>query len=223
MNGRLSLAGSTITDMRTTAIPLGEYVPTADQRVAMHGVTWQRFEAFLRTRGDVAGPRIAYLDGTLELMSPSKSHERLKSLIACLVESYAIDHEIEFMPYGGWTLKRRRREAGAEPDECYIIGEDQDKTVPDLAIEVVWTSGGLDKLEIYRRLEVGEVWTWLEGRIQVHVLRRGRYQRAIASALFPALDLTLLAACLTQPTVTRAIRKFRKAPKASPKRPTRRR
>jgi len=43
-----------------------------------------------------------------------------------------------------------------EPDECYLVG-DQDKSAPDLAIEVIGTSGGIDKLEIYRRLDVGEV------------------------------------------------------------------
>jgi Uma2 family endonuclease len=56
-------------------------------------------------------------------------------------------------------------------DECYIVGPDQNKEVPDLALEVVWTSGGLDKLEIYRRLGVGEVWIWKDGRITVHALR----------------------------------------------------
>jgi hypothetical protein len=29
--------------------------------------------------------------------------------------------------------------------------------VPDIAIEVVWTSGGIDKLEVYRGLDVPEV------------------------------------------------------------------
>jgi hypothetical protein len=29
--------------------------------------------------------------------------------------------------------------AGGEPDDCYIVGADQSKDRPDLAIEVVWT------------------------------------------------------------------------------------
>ena len=65
------------------------------------------------------------------------------------------------------------KEAGCEADECYIFGpRPRDKARPDLAIEVVWTSGGLDKLEVYRRLEVGEVWFWKDGVIAVHVLDR---------------------------------------------------
>jgi hypothetical protein len=44
-------------------------------------------------------------------------------------------------------------------------------------IEVVWTSGGLGKLEIYRRLGVGEFWQWKRGRIQVHLLVAGVQHR----------------------------------------------
>jgi len=40
--------------------------------------------------------------------------------------------------------------------------------------EVVWTSGGIDKLEIYRRLGVGEVWRWKDSRIEIHVLQGER-------------------------------------------------
>jgi Uma2 family endonuclease len=208
--------------MRTSVVRAGELVPTADQRLVMNSISWDRFEALLRTRGDQPVPRVAYLDGAVELMSPSKGHERIKSLIGCLVEAYAIDCGLEIMPYGSWTLKRRQRQAGAEPDECYIVGDDQDKTSPDLAIEVVWTSGGLDKLEIYRRLQVGEVWVWIDGKIQVHLLRRGRYHRALRSALFPHLDLRLLGSYLDQPTMTRAVSAFRKALERSRRRPLRR-
>src|SRR5258708_1621843 len=63
----------------------GEYVPTADQRLVMYGVTWDAFESFLSMRGDRL-PRVAYLEGTLELMSPSRDHERLKTYFAAVVE-----------------------------------------------------------------------------------------------------------------------------------------
>jgi len=35
-----------------------------------------------------------------------------------------------------------------------IIGADQSTKRPNLAIEVIWTSGGINKLEIYKRLGV---------------------------------------------------------------------
>jgi Uma2 family endonuclease len=192
-------------------IPAGEYVPTADQRVVMHGIPWSHYEALLALRGEASNPRIAYLDGALELMSPSKQHERNKSYIGCLLEAYALEREIDLSPYGSWTLKNAPRESGAEPDECYLVGADQGRETPDLVIEVVWTSGGIDKLEIYVRLGVGEVWFWKDGRIEVQVLRGGRYERATRSALFPQLDIDLLCLFLDRPTALQAVRAFREA------------
>lgn len=54
----------------------------------------------------------------------------------------------------GWTLKNAPREAGAEPDECYIIGPEHRRDVLDLVIEVMHF-GDLDQLEIYLRLGIG--------------------------------------------------------------------
>jgi Uma2 family endonuclease len=192
-------------------IPAGEYVPTADQRVVMHGVPWSHYEALLALRGEAPGPRIAFLEGALELMTPSKDHERTKSFLGCLLEAYALERGVDLSPYGSWTVKSAPRQSGAEPDECYIVGPDQSRDRPDLAIEVVWTSGGIDKLEVYARLGVGEVWLWKDGRIGVHVLRGGRYESAARSALFPDLDLDLLCSFFDRPTALQAVRAFREA------------
>jgi Uma2 family endonuclease len=194
-----------------STIPAGEYVPTADQRVVMNRVPWSHYEAQLALRGESAVPRMAYLEGALELMSPSKDHERIKSYIGRLVEAYALAREIELSPYGAWTLKSPPKESGAEPDECYIVGADQGKEIPDLVIEVVWTGGGIDKLEIYRRLGIREVWIWKGDRIEIHTWRADRYERARRSALLPDLDLELLVSFLDRPTALQAVKGFREA------------
>ena len=191
----------------------GEGVPTADQLVVTYGVSWRRFEEELAMRGDRSGPRIAFLDGTLEIMSPSKDHERIKSYIGCLIEAYALERGIDLSPYGGWTLKAAPKQAGLEPDECYLIG-DQERDTPDLAIEVVWTSGGIGKLEIYRRLGVGEVWRWKDGRIEVHVLREERYEKVERSVVFPDLDVNRLGSFLDYPTAMQAVKAFRETLRA---------
>ncbi len=147
-------------------------------------------------------PRISYLEGELELMSPSKEHERIKSYIGRLVEAYALERGIDLSPYGSWTLKSQPKKSGLEPDECYLVG-DQSKDTPDLVIEVVWTSGGIDKLEIYRRLGVGEVWIWKDSQIEVHVLRDQRYRQADKSTLFPDLDLNSCVRCSIAPRRSR--------------------
>lgn len=126
---------------------------SADQRLIMHNVPWSAYEAQLELRGDAPVPRVAYLEGAMELVSPSRDHERLKSYIGCLIEAYALERDVDLSPYSAWTLRKEPRAAGLEPDECCIVGADQRAERPDLAIEVVWTSGGLDKLEIYGRLQ----------------------------------------------------------------------
>jgi Uma2 family endonuclease len=190
--------------------PVGDHVPTADQRVVTYTVPWDHYEAQLAMRGDRSVPRMAYLEGALELMSPSKDHERIKSYIGCLIEAYALERGIDLSPYGAWTLKSAPEKSGLEPDECYLVG-DQNKDTPDLAIEIVWTSGGIDKLEIYRRLGVREVWIWQDSQIEVHVLRQQRYELVEKSALFPDLDVPLLASFLDRPTALQAVKAFREA------------
>jgi len=182
--------------------------PVGDQFVHLYGVSWDDYERVLQIRGDRSAPRIAYLEGTLEIMSPSRDHEGLESWIGCLVEVYCLHHGIEFQTYGSWTLKERKEERGVEPDECYVFGT----AVPDrphLAIEVIWTSGGIDKLKIYRKLGVGEVWVWRRGAIKVYLLRGDAYQEADGSEALAGIDLELLASFLDRPTTSQAIRDYR--------------
>lgn len=177
----------------------------------LSGVSWEHYEVELALRGEKAGPRLAFLTGAMELMSPSKEHERITSYLGRLIELYAEIEGIELSPYRSWTLKSGTAAAGGEPDECYIVGEDQSKPRPDLVIEVVWTSGGLDKLEIYRRLGIGEVWFWVGGRIVVHQLLDGSYASPPRSALLPGLDLEQMCTFLDRPTIQAAKRDFRAA------------
>jgi Uma2 family endonuclease len=198
-----------------SAVPRGDLVAHADQRVVMPNVPWSHYQAVLAVRGENAGPRMSYLDGELELMTLSRDHERITSYIGCLIEAYALERNIDLSPYGSWTLMSEPDAGGAEPDECYIIGSDQSRDKPDLVIEVVWTSGGIDKLEIYRRLGVAEVWFWKEDQFAIHLLRDGRYQLSAKSAVFPELDLTLLLSFMDRPTAMQAVRAFRDALRAN--------
>jgi Uma2 family endonuclease len=184
--------------------------PTEDHVVRMSGVTWEDYERLLEIRGDKSAPRLTYLKGVLEIMSPSRDHEVIKSLIGRLVEVYCLERGIRFTPVGSWTLKERKEERGAEPDECYLFG-DADRDRPHLAIEVVWTSGGINKLEVYRELDVPEVWFWQKGRIQIHALRGKHYEAIASSEVLPGLDLELLTRFLDRPSAYDAIQDFRAA------------
>lgn len=181
-----------------------------DQRVILHGVRWRDYEAVLSMRGESSVPRIAYLEGELELMTPSFHHEAIKKCIARLVEAWADQMEVTLHGAGSWTLKNARRKRGVEPDECYIVGELHEDR-PDFAIEVVWTHGGLDKLTIYAGLGIPEVWVWSKGRIEVLALRGDTYRRRRRSAFLPELDLELLQKFVDPKNQSGAVRAYRAA------------
>jgi Uma2 family endonuclease len=189
--------------------------PREDHYVHLYGVTWADYLRLLEIRGERSTPRITYVEGTLEIMSPSRTHDEIKSYIGCLVEAWCLERGVEFTPYGSWTLTNKRDERGAEADECYVFGlEPRRKRRPDLAIEVVLTSGGIDKLDVYRKLGVREVWCWEDGRIQVYVRRGVSYAAVAASEALHGIDLVELASFLDRPTASQAIRDYRAALRA---------
>jgi Uma2 family endonuclease len=60
-----------------------------------------------------------------------------------------------------------------------------EKEFPDIAIEVVKTSGGINKLEVYQGLEVPEVWFWKNDRFSVYCLRDSHYEQVVRSEFLP--------------------------------------
>ena len=198
---------------RAAALREHDDMPNADHIVVLHGVSWEDYERILEIRGDKSAPRIRYLEGELEIMSPSRDHEQIKSFIGRLLETWCIDRGIEMTPFGSWTLKEKPKKRGAEADECYIFGTER-RERPHLAIEVEWTRGGLDKLEIYEKLGVDEVWIWRKGVIEVYVLTAGKFKLSQHSRQLPDFDLSLLASMLDRDTLTQAVRDYRRALKA---------
>lgn len=171
-------------------------VPDADeldQHVILHNITWDQYVALAESRGESAAPRLTYLEGELEIMSPSGDHERAKKLIARLVEAYDEVREIGLFGMGSTTFRKQAKQRGLEPDECYCIGAVRE--LPDLAIEVALREGYIDKLAVYAGLGVPEVWFWARGAFHVHVLDDaiGEYRAQDRSKLLPELDLARVA------------------------------
>jgi len=185
--------------------------PVEDKIVVLRGLSWSDYQRQLEVRGDRSVPRFAYLEGQLEIMTPSKPHESLKSRIGRLVEVWCLEKGIEFSAYGSWTLEKKEAERGVEPDECYVFGIEPEALRPHLAIEVVWTSGGVRKLDIYQKLGVQEVWFWRNGRITIHLLSGDQYLEAAASSALPGIDLIELCRYLDRATTSQAIREYRAA------------
>jgi len=67
-----------------------------EQRLKMPGTyTWQEFET-LAGLLESGGVRLTYLDGAIELMTVSEAHERIKSMLRLLLETYLLLMGIEF-------------------------------------------------------------------------------------------------------------------------------
>lgn len=163
-----------------------------EQRVVLEGVSWQQYEILLATLGDdFPGLRLSYLEGTLEIMTTSPLHEELKTMMGMLMEAYFQETRTCFHAIGSATFRKVAKQRGLEPDECYCLG--QKKEFPDLGIEVVLSSGMVDKLEIYRGLGVTEVWVWEAGRFTIRHLRANGYECVTRSELLPECDIELLA------------------------------
>jgi len=180
-----------------------------DQRVILNGIDWWQYETFLAIRGDSAGVRVTYLEGQLEIMSPSQTHAMLKTLIARLLETYAVERGLVFEGYGSMTMRNAPKLRGIEPDECYAIGAPKDS--PDLAVEVMWTRGGIDKLDVYRGLGVKEVWIWRKEELKAYELRGDAYAEILQSVVIPGLAPSFIRQFLDYETQTEAVRKMRDA------------
>jgi Uma2 family endonuclease len=168
------------------------------QRVLLHDVSWAEFESILAELGEHRGTRVAYSQGTLEIMMPLPEHEAGKELIGDLIKALLEELEIEFCSLGSTTFKHQRMRQGIEPDQCFYIqheaavrGKDRlDLAIdppPDLALEIDVTSR--THPSIYQSLQVPELWQFEKGQLQIYVLKAEQYVASPTSEIFPGLPL----------------------------------
>jgi Uma2 family endonuclease len=152
-------------------------------------VNWQQYEDIDRAFETIPGVKFRYLDGALEIMTISPEHEDFKTTLRMLLEAYLRSKRIRFYGRGGPSLGSKELGARSEPDESYNLGSR--KPYPDLVIEVVITSGGVNKLEGYRRMGVTEVWFWEDGVLSFHHLKAdgSDYEKCDRSILLPELPV----------------------------------
>lgn len=163
----------------------------SEQFLIINNISWNQYEDLLESLGDSAVIRVQYWDQNLVIMSPSRRHEFDKKIIGMLLETYFLTKKIRFYPLGSTTFKNQIIKKGIEPDQCYCLHSNKD--IPDLAIEVIVTSGGIDSLAIYQGLGVREVWFWEKEKLSIYVLQDEIYTKVKQSVLLPDLDLDLFA------------------------------
>jgi Uma2 family endonuclease len=187
--------------------------PRQESPLLFEGLTWREFKAVQQLL-DRPGYRLSFLDGVLEIRRMSgEPHETVKKRIAALLELYLLVAGFDFTPTGSMTLESEAGAVKREADESYKLAPDRVR--PDLVIEVVFTSGGIDKLETYKRLLIPEVWFWEDGVLEVYHLRKEgntlHYDKVSNSEEVKGIDLDLLLRCINIVNHVDAIKTFQQA------------
>jgi len=184
-------------------------IPHVEGRVVLTNISWETFEALL-AESDRRGTRFTYDRGVLEIMSPSREHERVKRSLGRMIETLTLELGIPISSGGSTTLKSQLKQRGVEPDECYYVANEQrvrgqddlDLAIDppaDLVIEVDITSSSIDQLAIYASLGVPEVWLCDGSTVRVYELEAdGTYAQQGRSASFPFLPLAEIERFLRQ-------------------------
>lgn len=177
--------------IRADQIP-GPIVP--DRRLVVRG-GWAHFQLIQQGLSAQSNIRLTYFGGNIEIFMPGQIHECFGELIGTLLTLFFLSKGIPFFPMGS-TTQTQEGIGSLEPDKSFSIGTQ--KSRPDLAIEVVVTSGGLQKLDLYHVLGIPEVWFWEDGVLRLYHLRENGYDRVAQSELeeLNAMKLDLFQQCL---------------------------
>lgn len=164
-----------------------------------HDVPWDQYERLLAELGEAYAVRIFYDQGRMEIMSPSRKHEKPKVVIGRMLGALSDDLGIEIEPLGATTLRSELKAKGAEPDDAFyvqnahLVAENDDIDLlndppPDIVLESDHTSSSLDKFAIYAGLGVPEVWRISRGRLRIFLLKGKGYKESPDSLAFPFLS-----------------------------------
>lgn len=172
----------------------------ATQRFVLHDVSWEQYIQIADGLGERNGTRATYDGASLELMTTSHQHERIKELLGNLFRMFSVEMAIPTVGGGSMTFRRSDLERGLEPDECYWITNEERMRVarepdfrvdppPDLCIEIEVSRTVVDRLSIYAALGVPEVWRCDGRSLTVLRLTEGTYTEADESVEVPGFPV----------------------------------
>lgn len=181
----------------------------AEHKVILRNASWATYERLMDERGESRVPRFAYDRGELEIMSPQAEHESISYTAALLIEVLAEEMDVDAYGLGSTTFQREDLERGFEPDQCFYIeswepvrGKERLNLAvdppPELVVEVDTTSPSLNKLPIYARLGVREVWRYDGERMLILGLEVNTYIERTTSLALPLLTEDVLTRFTTE-------------------------
>ena len=185
----------------------------ADEPILLDSLTWREFKA-AEQLVDRPGVRLSFLDGVLEIrQTPGERHETIKERIGTFLDLYLLQIGIDYTPTESMTLESEEGMVKREVDKSYRL--ESNRMQPDLAIEVVVSSGGIDKLKAYERLRIPEVWFWQNEAIAIyHLITTDEgisYEQVNRSEVLSGSDIPLLLRCVNITNRVEAVRTFQQA------------
>ncbi|MEM9213825.1 MAG: Uma2 family endonuclease [Cyanobacteria bacterium P01_F01_bin.150] len=185
--------GQTKVSKSTAVPPLRE----GEQRVVIHGLSWQGYLQILEALPANRGTRLLYDDGTLEITMPLEDHEFLGRLIERFIITLVELMELRVKTMGSTTMNYPQHFKGAEPDNAYYIqnqplvkGRNVDfasDPPPDLVVEVDITHTDIDKLAFYASIGVPEFWRFDGESWRIYCLQSSDYKEVDLSPTFPTV------------------------------------
>lgn len=179
-----------------------------DSVVVIPGVSWEAYVQMDELLQD-APLRMKWCDEELEIGRPvSRRHEHIKSHLSSMVVLFCRRRGLFFQMEGAATL-RKERQRGGEPDESFDFTKGRDSA--ELVIETALSSGGIDKQDFYRPLEIPEVWIWQDERLRAFTLTPSGYQPLERSVLLSGFDLALAERLADSPYTSEVLDAFERA------------
>ena len=175
--------------MQTVRIPL-------QQRFVLGNVSWEDYIRISRAFGE-RHLRMTYDRGVLEIMTLSFEHETISGFLGLLVITLTQELNLPMRLGRSTTLRRKPKKRGLEPDDSFWIANEakvrKNKRIslrtdppPDLTIEVDVTRSSLNRMDIYAKLRIPEVWRYKDDKLAFFTLDpAGDYIPAAVSATFP--------------------------------------
>jgi len=164
----------------SVVIPIQSIELREGSAVTLHSLSWQDCENILEELGEDRHTRIAYYQGTLEIMSPLSRHERLHRIVGYIVTAILDAQGRDWEDFGSTTFYRKGR-AGVEPDTCFyvtnvaLVRDCQERIdvdiypPPDLAIE---SDTSKTFLSAYEAIAVPEIWIYHNNSLKIQSFQR---------------------------------------------------
>lgn len=198
---------STVTRQKPSQAATGRVIRPLEQgdaetRIVLHDVGWQVYDLLSDAVSEGQHLRMIYDGKDLEIITTGRIHEYFKDLFGQFVTEVSNVLGIPRSPAGETTWKRPEISRGLQADHCYYFTPDKlaadararalksadpaDYPNPDLAIEIDISTPEVDRKDIYKKLQVAEIWCFDGEEVTIEQLGEdGSYATAKMSRFLP--------------------------------------